>query len=519
MNNFENDIMIPDGLFLLEKPLRDVIENKFDGVYFPFIDNTIHNSANRQPISFDFRNAPWLKDWDSRFKPNKKIYVVHEEDEMNLTIFEYRKVLNYFKSKGIDSKKVYFILSAHSFDKVINEPHLLMFTSSNQSSSNGLLINQINIEEFKGTGFWSFVFMKYFNDDKFLNSLQSSKIPTKLFTCPMGNSGESKIRENILHKIKQNKFIRYLKKHDFKNDKAYISAGWLDRKLNIDDIIYINPKNFIFALKEYVNDSFFYLVCESEIGYKNTWTSFKKNTGFFPFPLWLAANSDEREQLENVPSILLNLSLSNCELISKHNDMDMKKIDPIYYEDKNNINWINKVVLNKKESIMFKDDFGYKGYWVKNSAIPTKSREYLDYLQQGNKLLSHNKKENFYDVHSRLGARLTEKTLIPIMYKKPFFLLGPMNGLELLKDYGFKSFSDIIDESYDKENDLNKKVDMVMTELLKLSKKSNEELVEITEKINSVVNHNYNIFIENTSNDKFLKQFIINKLEKELLKL
>ena len=58
-------------------------------------------------------------------------------------------------AKGIDSKKVYFILSAHGFDKVINEPHLLMFTSSNQSSSNGLLINQTDMDEFDGVGLWS----------------------------------------------------------------------------------------------------------------------------------------------------------------------------------------------------------------------------------------------------------------------------------------------------------------------------------------------------------------------------
>tara|TARA_R100001594_G_scaffold137762_1_gene181002 strand:+ start:15 stop:872 length:858 start_codon:yes stop_codon:yes gene_type:complete len=285
-------------------------------------------------------------------------------------------------------------------------------------------------------------------------------------------------------------------------------------------------------MREYINDSFFHLVCESEIGYESTWTSFKKNNDLFPFPLWLAINNKERKELEKSSTkynyqydeqgkvtglkklTLLNLSLSDCEMVGEPNDIKSKKLNPIYYENKNNKNWIDKIEFNQKQSIMFKDDFGYKGHWIKNSAISTKSKEYLDYLQDGNKVLSHNIKENFYDVHSRLGSRLTEKTLIPIMYKKPFFLLGPINGLEILKSYGFKTFSGIIDESYDKETDLNKKIDMVMSELLRLSKKSNEELFEITKKVNSVVNHNYDIFIECISNSRFLKKVIGNKLKK-----
>jgi hypothetical protein len=533
MDNFENSLMIPKPFkFMVESQVREVIEKEFDGVYFPFIDNNVHKSANRQPESFDFRSSPWLYDWNKRFKSDKKIYVVHEEDEMNLTIFEYRKILNYFRDKGIDSKKVYFILSAHTFNKVIDEPHLLLFHSNNKSDSNGLIISQTDTEEFNGDGLWSWLFMEYFNDKKFLNSLYSSNKPTKLFTCPMGNNGENKIRESILQKIKDNNFINHLDKHDFNNDKAYVSATWVDRKLNIDNIIYTNPKNYIFLMREYINDSFFHLVCESEIGYESTWTSFKKNNDLFPFPLWLAINNKERKELEKSSTkynyqydeqgkvtglkklTLLNLSLSDCEMIAEPNDIKSKKLNPIYYENKNNKNWIDKIEFNQKQSIMFKDDFGYKGHWIKNSAISTKGKEYLDYLQDGNKVLSHNIKENFYDVHSRLGSRLTEKTLIPIMYKKPFFLLGPINGLEILKSYGFKTFSDIIDESYDKETDLNKKIDMVMSELLRLSKKSNEELLEITKKVNSVVNHNYDIFIECISNSRFLKKVIGNKLKK-----
>lgn len=48
---------------------------------------------------------------------------------------------------------------------------------------------------------------------------------------------------------------------------------------------------------------------------------------------------------------------------------------------------------------------------------------------------------------------LTEKTLRPIACGKPFILVGPCGSLDYLKQYGFKTFGDIIDESYDSIQD------------------------------------------------------------------
>lgn len=44
---------------------------------------------------------------------------------------------------------------------------------------------------------------------------------------------------------------------------------------------------------------------------------------------------------------------------------------------------------------------------------------------------------------------LTEKILRPIACGKPFIVAGPWGSLEYLRSYGFETFSDIIDESYD----------------------------------------------------------------------
>ena len=55
---------------------------------------------------------------------------------------------------------------------------------------------------------------------------------------------------------------------------------------------------------------------------------------------------------------------------------------------------------------------------------------------------------------------LSEKIIKPIVMYQPFIVLGPMGYLKRLKGYGFKTFSDFWDESYDEiktqENDIRK---------------------------------------------------------------
>jgi hypothetical protein len=102
-------------------------------------------------------------------------------------------------------------------------------------------------------------------------------------------------------------------------------------------------------------------------------------------------------------------------------------------------------------------------------------------------------------------SRFVEKILIPILFKKPFLNLGPLNGLEILKSYGFKTFDSIIDESYDTEVDLDKRMDMVLDELERLSK---IDLVELTENLKPILDYNYNLLLDmNKNKKKYLEQY------------
>jgi hypothetical protein len=94
------------------------------------------------------------------------------------------------------------------------------------------------------------------------------------------------------------------------------------------------------------------------------------------------------------------------------------------------------------------------------------------------------------------GRRLhiTEKTFKAIALEMPFVLVAPAHSLEYMRSYGFKTFSDVVDESYDEEiNDVARieKVAKLLKELDQLSVKERQQLHRA---MLPMVEHNYNHF-------------------------
>jgi len=79
---------------------------------------------------------------------------------------------------------------------------------------------------------------------------------------------------------------------------------------------------------------------------------------------------------------------------------------------------------------------------------------------------------------------LTEKTLRPIACGHPFVLLAGPGALAYLKSYGFKTFSEFWDESYDKEPNTVKRMEKIvqtMQQIQQLDKHDWAEINKITE--------------------------------------
>ena len=64
---------------------------------------------------------------------------------------------------------------------------------------------------------------------------------------------------------------------------------------------------------------------------------------------------------------------------------------------------------------------------------------------------------------------LTEKTLRPIACGKPFILAATPGSLQYLRDYGFETFAELIDESYDTIADSKNRLDVITAEMKRIS--------------------------------------------------
>jgi hypothetical protein len=88
----------------------------------------------------------------------------------------------------------------------------------------------------------------------------------------------------------------------------------------------------------------------------------------------------------------------------------------------------------------------------------------------------------------------TEKTIRPILLKKPFVIFGSKNYLAYLRQMGFRTFADFWDEDYDGYEcaDRFKKIKILLDSL---AKKSSQELETMYWDMQYSLEHNYNLLM------------------------
>jgi|TARA_B110000977_G_scaffold159197_1_gene203008 hypothetical protein len=358
----------------------------------------------------------WLDYFKYRFKPDKKFYIIFEEEEFSThTILDLDKVVEFFEERGVDKDKLIWVTASHNlndllkrFNKYIKvKPIPLHYGDSRlnkEDTVKSIIKDKVINYNVKSFGFnSSFYNLKYITDKTFLSEIRTEKTPSKLFCCPMGLEKISRLI--LLKKMYDKKFIKHFsfvddddlgwvslnsKKRIFKNDISIYDKKHIkvDGMFEGKQFVYSDTPEMLqtfYAMKHIIKDSFIYLNVECEIDDFNIWD-------------------------------------------------------------------------NNSEGDLF--------HWLEKNC-----------------------------------SRFVEKIMIPILFKKPFLNLGPLNGLEILKSYGFKTFDSIIDESYDKEVDLDKRMDMVLNEIERLSS------VNLNE-IKPILDYNYNLLLDmNTNKKKYVEQY------------
>ena len=91
----------------------------------------------------------------------------------------------------------------------------------------------------------------------------------------------------------------------------------------------------------------------------------------------------------------------------------------------------------------------------------------------------------------------TEKTVRPMLMKKPFIHMGPKCFLIHLRQMGFRTFHEFWDEDYDGYG-MEQRYHRILKLIDDISAKSADELQDMYDRMRSILDHNYNLLITKT---------------------
>jgi hypothetical protein len=112
---------------------------------------------------------------------------------------------------------------------------------------------------------------------------------------------------------------------------------------------------------------------------------------------------------------------------------------------------------------------------------------------------------------------ITEKTLRPIACGKPFILTATHGSLDYLRSYGFKTFGDYIDESYDSISDPYQRLEAIIQLMTKISMLSLSEKEELNKKFLPIIKYNQQRFFSKEFSDQVINEFKTNyKLARDI---
>jgi len=114
----------------------------------------------------------------------------------------------------------------------------------------------------------------------------------------------------------------------------------------------------------------------------------------------------------------------------------------------------------------------------------------IDLWEQANNSLIHVVTETVYRGRKN---HLTEKTFKPIVMQQPFILQSCKHSLEYLRRYGFRTFSEFWDESYDEADDSVRTYEIGKL-LQSINTMSQKEKTHLQTAVNSTVEHNFQWF-------------------------
>lgn len=149
---------------------------------------------------------------------------------------------------------------------------------------------------------------------------------------------------------------------------------------------------------------------------------------------------------------------------------------------------------------------GYSCFFNNNKWLGLKEHEYRQFPQQrqgGSTVELEMDTENLWH-HSVSAVTISTQSIFHgsgpnydgklfkcFLSMRPFILVGSYGTLADLRDQGFQTFQDIIDESYDLEPDPNRRMSMIQQEIQRLASLPIRDLIDLVESISDILQHNF----------------------------
>lgn len=103
-------------------------------------------------------------------------------------------------------------------------------------------------------------------------------------------------------------------------------------------------------------------------------------------------------------------------------------------------------------------------------------------------------------------VHLTEKIFKPMVMRQPFIVFAGPGSLKYLKSYGFQTFGDIWDESYDDIADPQERLDKIIALIARLHDLPEHEFKDIIDRCQSIVDYNRRRFFSDDFENMILEE-------------
>jgi hypothetical protein len=126
-------------------------------------------------------------------------------------------------------------------------------------------------------------------------------------------------------------------------------------------------------------------------------------------------------------------------------------------------------------------------------------------------LIPHQWHESFLHVIGEATINtdfITEKTIIPMLMKKPFVCISKQGYNQRLLDLGFVLYDEIIDYSYDNLEDVGDRADKLCESISKIT----TNYSELYETLRPKIEHNYNRCLEIIGDKKYIPKSVIDRV-------